>query len=45
MSAKLFEEKRNSTSVYAKKDTGPKAMPAAGKTWIFPREDNMFKKK
>jgi hypothetical protein len=31
--------------VYIKKDIGPKSMPPEGKTYIFPREDNVFKKK
>jgi hypothetical protein len=43
--AKSFKLKQQSVAVFAQKDTGPKAKPPEGKTYIFPREDNMYKKK
>ena len=40
-----FEKQRNSVRLIPVKETGPKAMPPEGKTLVFPREDNLYKKK
>lgn len=43
--ANEFAQKQHSVAVFSKPESGPKGMPPEGKTYIFPREDNLYKKK